>query len=92
MTLIEAVGLITVSGANEKAVAPRTMAFGLVTCPASRQSVQARREAGVVLVIRTGTTRPPRRIASELGSQTVVAEALPGDISSCMSRGHDSAN
>jgi Cu2+-exporting ATPase len=47
--------------------------------PTSKQAIAALREAGIDVVMLTGDNEATaRRIASELGVQTVIAEVLPG--------------
>jgi P-type Cu2+ transporter len=47
--------------------------------PTSKQAVAALREAGIEVVMLTGDNQATaRRIANELGVQTVIAEVLPG--------------
>ncbi len=76
--------LIAAEGRTVVWVAVDGKAVGLIAIadavrPTSKQAVAALREAGVGVVMLTGDNEATaRRIASELGIQSVIAEVLPG--------------
>jgi Cu2+-exporting ATPase len=76
---------LTAAGKTVVVVAADGKAIGLLAIadaprPTSRQAVEALKDQGVELVMLTGDNEATaRRIAGELGIDTVIAEVLPGD-------------
>jgi Cu2+-exporting ATPase len=76
---------LTAAGKTVVVVAADGKAIGVLAIadaprPTSRQAVEALKDQGVELVMLTGDNQATaRRIAGELGIDTVIAEVLPGD-------------